>query len=123
MFTSRCTKSIARKVNRASHGPGVLAKGRVRRTPKVNPKVPKVPKVRTRVKRQTLVDPVLKTLKSETNSETRESAQTYHTDNCCTGGSWFDDGWSFDQGSLDLGAMSSPKRFEWVKMTLDTELQ
>ena len=65
MFTSRCTKSIARKVNRASHGPGVLAKGRVRRTPKVNPKVPKVPKVRTRVKRQTLVDPVLKTPKSE----------------------------------------------------------
>ena len=27
---------------------------------------------------------------------------------------------SFSLGSLDLGAMSSPKRFEWVKMNLDT---
>ena len=26
----------------------------------------------------------------------------------------------FDQGSLDLGAMSSPKRIEWVEITLDT---
>ena len=27
---------------------------------------------------------------------------------------------SFSLGGLDLGAMSSPKRFEWVKMNLDT---
>ena len=27
---------------------------------------------------------------------------------------------SFSVGSLDLGAMSSPKRLEWVKMNLDT---
>ena len=29
---------------------------------------------------------------------------------------------SFSLGSFDLGAMSSPKRFEWVKMKLDTGL-
>ena len=27
---------------------------------------------------------------------------------------------SFSLGGLDLGATSSPKRFEWVKMKLDT---
>ena len=27
---------------------------------------------------------------------------------------------SFPLGSLDFGAMSSPKRFEWAKMDLDT---
>ena len=27
---------------------------------------------------------------------------------------------SLSLGSFDLGAMSSPKRFEWVKMNLDT---
>ena len=27
---------------------------------------------------------------------------------------------SFSLGGLDIGATSSPKRFEWVKMNLDT---
>ena len=80
--------------------------------------------------------------KPETRSETQESALTCPTDN-----SWFHDGWSYDEwnddwssvgwlegweqpydnlassialGSFDLGAMSSPKRFGWVKMNLDT---
>ena len=98
--------------------------------------------------------------KSETSSETQESAQTRLTDNF-----WFHDGWSCDEwndgwscdelnhgwscdewndgwssvgwragceqtcdnsassfslGSLDPNAMRSPKRFEWVKMNLDT---
>ena len=93
----------------------------------------------------------LENLKSETSSETQESAQTYPTDN-----SWIHDGWSlgewnggwscdewnddwssvgrhdgweqtydnsassFSLGGLDLGATSSPKRFGWVKMNLDT---
>ena len=69
--------------------------------------------------------------------ETQECVQTGHTDN-----SWVHDGWSpdlssvgwhegweqtfdnsassFSLGGLDLGATSSPKRFEWVKMNLDT---
>ena len=90
----------------------------------------------------------LENSKSETSSETQESAQT-----CPTGNSWVHDGWSLDErndgwsfgewndsvgwhegweqtwdtsassfslGGLDLGATSSPKRFEWVKMNLDT---
>ena len=83
----------------------------------------------------------LENSKSETNSETQESAKT-----CLPDTSW-NDGWSFDEwsgdwssvgwhegweqtyhtsassfslGGLDLGATSSPKRFEWVKMNLDT---
>ena len=45
----------------------------------------------------------------------------------CVG--WHEGGWeqtydtsasSFSLGGLDLGAMRSPKRFEWVKMNLDT---
>ena len=35
--------------------------------------------------------------KSETSSETQESAQTYHTDNSHTDNSWRDDGWSYDE--------------------------
>ena len=84
----------------------------------------------------------LENSKPETSSETRESAQTCTTDN-----SWFHGGWSYDEwndgwssvgwhegweqtcdtsassfllGSLDLGATSSPKRFERAKMNLDT---
>ena len=64
------------KANRASHGPSMRAKERVRRVRENR----KVPKVRTRVKLQTLVHQVLKNQKSETSSETRESAQTYPTD-------------------------------------------
>ena len=55
------------KANRASHGPRVRAKARVKRTrenseenPK-EPKVPQVPKARTRAKHRKLVSQVLKT--------------------------------------------------------------
>ena len=84
--------------------------------------------------------------KTETSSETQESAQTYPTDNSYTDTSWYGDDWSaewkddsssvgwhegwdqtydnsassFSLGGWDLGAMSSPKRFEWVRMNLDT---
>ena len=75
---------------------------------------------------------------SETSSESQESAQTYSTDKSYTDNSWCDDGWSsvgwhegweetndnsassFSLGSFDLGALSSPKRFQWVKMNQDT---
>ena len=106
-----------------------------------------MPKVRTRVKPPKLAHQVLENPKSETSSETQESAQTYPTDNSYTDNSWCDDGWSYDEwngewssvgwhegrdqtcdnsaisfslGSLDLGAMSSPKRFASAKMNLDT---
>ena len=48
------------KANRASHGPRVRAKERVKRT-RENPKEPKVPKVRTKAKHRKLVSQVLKT--------------------------------------------------------------
>ena len=81
---------------------------------------------------------------SETSSETQESAQTYPTDTSYTDNScvmsydeWNDDwssigwheGWeqtydtsasSFSLGGLDLGVTSSPERFEWVMMNLET---
>ena len=91
----------------------------------------------------------LDNLKSETCSETQESAQMGHV--CTTGTSWIHDEWndglsldewnddlssvgrhedceqtydtavcSFSLEGLDLGAKSSPKRFEWVEMNLDT---
>ena len=52
------------KANRASHGPRVRAKVRVKRireNRKQNPKEPKVPKARTRAKHRKLVSQVLKT--------------------------------------------------------------
>ena len=92
----------------------------------------------------------LENSKSEASSDTQEFAQACPTDtswndvwNC---DEW-NDGWSFDEwnddrssvgwhegweqtydtsassfslGGLDLGATSCPKRFEWVKMNLDT---
>ena len=79
--------------------------------------------------------------KSEASSETQESAQTFTTNTSwndgLNGDEWNDDwssvglheGWeqtydtsasSFSLGGLDLCTTSSPKRFEWVKMNLDT---
>ena len=88
--------------------------------------------------------------KSEISSDIQESALTCPTDTSWNDGwncdEWHD-GWSFDEwnddwssvgwhegweqtydtsassfslGGLDLGATSSPKLFEWVKMNLDT---
>ena len=85
--------------------------------------------------------------KSETSSETQESAQMYHTDNSHTDNSWCEDVWSYDEWMMTgvrldgikvgtnlmtipqahfhlenvvLCAMSSPKRSEWAIMNLDT---
>ena len=49
-----------------------------------DPKFPKAPKVRARVKLRKMVLYGLEKPKSETSSETQESAQTYHTDNFFT---------------------------------------
>ena len=103
-----------------------------------------MPEVGTRVKPRKLVYHVWKTPQSETTSETRELAQPCPTDSC-TDNCWRDDGWSYDEGdddwssvgwhegwdqmcdnsasslslgSFDLGAMSSPNRFEWSEHEL-----
>ena len=125
------------RANRTSPGPRLRANERVKKV-RCNPKVPKVPKVRTSVEPRRLVYQVLKNSKSETSSETQETAQTYPTDNSCMDNSkcdhdWSSIGWhegweqtydttasSFSLESFDLDAMSGPKRFEWVKMNLDT---
>ena len=60
---ARASNRLAR-ANRASYGPRVRAKERVKRTrgnPKENPKEPKVPKAYTRAKHRKLVSQVLKT--------------------------------------------------------------
>ena len=92
----------------------------------------------------------LENSKSETTSETQEFSQTCTTDtswNDGWNGDEWNDGWSFDEwnddwssvgwhegweqtydtsassfslGGLDVSATSGPKRFEWVKMNLDT---
>ena len=92
----------------------------------------------------------LENLKSEACSDIQESAQTCPTDtswNDGWNGDEWNDGWSFDEwngdwssvgwhegweqtydnsagtfalGGLDVRATSRPKRFEWVKMNLDT---
>ena len=56
-----------------------------------------MPKVRTRVKPPKLAHQVLENPKSETSSETQESAQTYPTDNSYTDNTWCDDDWSYDE--------------------------
>ena len=78
----------------------------------------------------------LENSKSETSSETQESAQTCPSDTPWNGGWSFDEwndgcnsvgwheGWeqTYDTSAigLDVSATSSPKRFDWVKMHLDT---
>ena len=94
--------------------------------------------------------PGLENSKSEASSHTLESAQTCPTDtswNDGWNGDEWNDGWSFDEwnddwssvgwhegreqpydtsassfslGFLDVSATTSPKRFEWVKINLDT---
>ena len=51
----------------------------------------------------------LENRKSETRSETQESAQTYHTDNSYTDNSWFFDGWSFVAWNDDLRSVDGVK--------------
>ena len=84
------------RANRASHGPRVRAKVRVKRT-RENPKVRKA---RTRAKHRTTALSGLGNSKSETSSETQESAQTGLPDTSWNDG-WncdeWNDGWSFDE--------------------------
>ena len=123
------------KANRASHGPRVRAKARV--TKSANQGAKGMHKGKTS---KTGISG-LENLNSEASSETQESGHVGTTDT-----SWNDE-WSFDEWNddwigvgwredceqtydtsvssfsllcLDLGATSSPERFEWVKMNLDT---
>ena len=125
-----------------------------KRNAKDSPKEPKVPKALAKIKTSKTGILGLENLKTETSSETQESAQMGHV--CTTDNSWihdewspdeWNDGWRYDEwnddwssvgwhegweqtydtsvssfslGSFDFGAQSSPKRFEWVKMNLDT---
>ena len=101
-----------------------------------------------RVKTRKLVDPVLTTRNQRQVQESAQTCPTDNSvlhdgwshDEWNDGWSsdeWNDDwssvGWhegreqtydnsesSFSLGSFDLSAMSNPKRFEWVKMNLDT---
>ena len=115
------------KANRASHGPRVKAKERVTRTmedPKDSPQKPKVPKGHARVKHRKLVSQVLKNLKSETRSETQESAQL--GDVCATGTSWigyewspyeWNDGWSLDEWNDDWSSVGWHEGWEQTNNT------
>ena len=143
------------KANRASHGPRVMAKARVKRTrenPKENPMEPKLRTQGTNGSHKGKTSKAglsgLENSQSGASSDTQESAQTCPADtndgwNCdewkdgWSSDEWNDDwssvgwheGWeqtydtsasSFSLGGLDISATSSPKRFEWVKMNLDT---
>ena len=129
------------RTNRASHGPRVRAKERVKRTSE-NPKSIKGTKgAKGSHKGKTSKTGLLglENSKSEKSSETQESAHTRHADN-----SWIHDGWKYDEWNddwsstsvgnkrmtipqahfhkevLDVRAASSLMRFDWVKMNLDT---
>ena len=100
------------KANRASHGPRVRTKERVKRG-RVNPNQnPKVPKVRTGVKTSKTGLSGLENPKSETSSESQESAQTYPTDNSYTENSWCDDGWSYDEWNDDWRSVGGHKGWD-----------
>ena len=108
----------------------------------------KVPKVHTEAKHRKLVSQVLKTRNQRQVQKLRNRKVSVPltllgtmvvivTNDGTSFGEWNDDwssvgwhgGWeqpydtsasSFSLGGLDLGAMRSPKRFEWVKMNPDT---
>ena len=127
--------------NTASHGPRERAKVRVKRTRdnlKDSSKERKVPKARTRAKHRKQVYQVLKTRNQRQARKLRNlHRQTCPTDTSCNDG-WncddWNDGWSLDKWNDDWSSVgwhegweqtydtsaSSPKRFEWVKMNLDT---
>ena len=105
---------------------------RARENPKDNPKELKVPKAHTKAKHRKLVSQVLKN---------RNQKQALRTTDTSWNDGWncdeWNDGWSFDEWhevwehtydtsewslslrGLYVSAISSPKRFEWVKMNLD----
>ena len=90
MFTSSHAKAMARKANRPSHGPRVLANERARKVRDTGN--PKEHSTGSSMVKQRFVQGCtfenrsicLENLKSETSSETQVSAQTYHTDNSNT---------------------------------------
>ena len=91
------------KANRATHGPRVMAKERVRRVrenPKENPKVPK-----TRIK--TSKTGLYGLEKPEIRSKFRNSGicTDEPTDNSYTDNSWCDDGWSYDEWKDDWSSV------------------
>ena len=111
------------RANRASHGPRVRAKERVKRTRenlKESLQEPKVPKGCTKVKHRKLVYQVLKNSKSETTSDTQESAETCPTDtswNDGWNGDQWNDGWSFDEWNDDCSSVGWHEGWE---QTYDT---
>ena len=133
------------RANRASHGPSTGENPK--ESPK-EPKVrSKVPKAHTRAKHRKLVYQVLKTRNQRQARKLRKwdtsvplTILGLMMDGILTNGTMAgvlmngmmngvllegtkvvnNSASSFSLGSLDFGAMSSPKRFEWVKMNLDT---
>ena len=146
---ARASNLLAKASRPASHGPRVRAKEEARKTrerPQENPKVSRERNTRTKVKALQKADQALNST-NQTQPQSHGSEQTYSDDNPYTDSPWcdnswncadWDDGWSavgwhegWDQtydnsacylslGSFDLRAMSSPKRFEWVRINLDT---
>ena len=85
--------------------------------PKDNPKVPRVPKVRTKVRAHKLVCLVLKTRKQ---FEGRTKWRNTGLPGTKVGRNPMSIPQDHSLGSFDLGAVSSPHRFKWVKMNLGT---
>ena len=95
MHAKATASSCLARVNRASHGPRVMAKERgkkVRVTSKGKSKGAKGAKCSYKGQTSKTGLSGRKNPKSETSSETQESAQTYPTDNSDTDTSWCDDG-------------------------------
>ena len=115
--------------------------------PKENRKLSRERHIQTKAKALQKGLPGLEQPKSNEHSESHESEQTDSSENLCADILWCDDKWShverndgwssvgwhegWDQTydssasslslrSFDLGAMSSPKRFEWARMNLET---
>ena len=132
MHPKATTRNHLAKANTTGYDPRVRAKERVKRTrenPKESRKVPLEPKVRTSVKPQTLVYLALKT-RNQRQVQKLENLHRRITLTILTGtilglmmtGVRLD---GMKVGiklvrSLEFGVMGSPKRFEWVKMNLDT---
>ena len=96
---SHCPRVLA-KANRASHGPRVLAKGKSdggKGKSKGKSKGSKSARGSYMGKTSRIGSSGLENLKLEVSSETRESAQTYHT----TDNSWFHDGSNYYEWNDD----------------------
>ena len=89
LLMSHHAKATARKSDRESHGPRVLANERAK-------KVREMAKVSYKGRCSKTGVSGFAILKSETSQETQELAQTYHTDTSCADNSWLDDVWIHD---------------------------